>query len=226
MTHRVMATRIERQKLFLGPQAPFCARTYLDLPLTTSLGFQVLMATLWRGGALFLPSEPYKPIEALPAYRVQNIVGSAQGLLNLVEMIEKRPQYRCGLEAIFCAGIVSDALSERVRARWCSNLTHGHISLDATMVASMPAHFARGIPGAAGFVLPGVEVEIVDSVGGQPRVGNEGVVRIRSEYGVSEYLDDPEETKQMFRDGWFYSGDRGFLTKDNILIISSRQSSS
>jgi acyl-CoA synthetase (AMP-forming)/AMP-acid ligase II len=76
VTHRMLAGRIERQNLFFGPQAPFCARTYLDLSLTTSLGFQALLATLWRGGSLVMTGDSELTIKSLPIYRVQNMIGS------------------------------------------------------------------------------------------------------------------------------------------------------
>jgi acyl-CoA synthetase (AMP-forming)/AMP-acid ligase II len=227
VTHRMMAARIDRQNLFFGPQAPFCARTYLDLPLTTPLGFQVLLATLRRGGALFLTGDSEKTVKALPIYKVQNMVGSPRSLLNFVEATERRPEYRSGLEAIFSGGsMMSGALSERVRARVCSNLTVGYGSAEATMVASMPAHFARGIAGAVGYVLPGIALEIIDGDGRAVPPGEQGIVRIRSEYGAGEYLEDPEETQRVLRNGWFHPGDLGYLTHDNILVISSQAADS
>lgn len=198
-------------------------RTYLDLALTTSLGFQVLFATLWRGGALFLPGEPQATISALPIYKVQNMIGSPRGLLQLIEAMDKRPEYQCGLEAVFSGGsILSDALGERVRARVCSNVTKGYGSTEAGQVASMPSQFAKGIVGAVGYVMPGVTVEIVDDAGRALPIGEEGIVRICSDFGPSEYLGDPEETKRVFRDGCFHPGDLGYLTKENMLVISGR----
>ena len=226
VTHRMMAARVDRQNLFFGPQAPFCTRTYLDLSLTTSLGFQVLLATLWRGGALVMTGDSEATIKSLPIYKIQNMVGSPRSFFNVVEASEKRPEYRCGLEAVFSGGsLLSYGLSERVRARMCSNLTMGYGSTEATMVASMPAQFAPGIAGAVGLVLPGITVEIVDFAGRKLSAGAEGIVRIKSEYGASEYLEDPEETTRVFRDGWFYPGDLGYLTKDNMLVISGRDTS-
>ena len=90
------------------------------------------------------------------------------------------------------------------------------------MVASMPAHFAPDLPGAVGFVLPGINVQIVDEGGVPLPRGKEGIIRINSEYGAREYLDDPEESARVFRDGWFYPGDLGYLTEQNMLVISGR----
>ena len=225
VTNRMMSERINRQTLYLGPRAPFCTRTHLGLPLTTSLGFQVLLATLWRGGAVFLGNDPEKAIDAFATYKVQNMVGSPQSLLRFVEAFEREPQHRCALEAVFAdGGTLSDSLSGRIRARLCTNLAKGYESTEATMVASMPAHFAPQIAGAAGYVLPGMTVEIVDD-GDRPLPPTQaGSVRIRSPYGASEYLEDPEATKRRFRDGWFYPGERGYLTDDKLLVLTDRSS--
>jgi acyl-CoA synthetase (AMP-forming)/AMP-acid ligase II len=223
VTNRTMAARINNQKLFFGPQAPFCTRTWLDLPLTTSLGFQVLLAGLWRGGAVVMTGDPEKTIDALPAYKVQNMVGSPRTLLEAVESIEKRAPYRCGFEAVFVTGSsLPEDLSTRVRSRICSNLTRGYESPEATMVAAMPAHFAPGTAGAVGYALPGIIVEIVDGDDRALPSERDGVVRIKSEYGASEYLEDPAETQRVFRNGWFYPGDFGYLTHENMLVISGR----
>ena len=221
MTSRMITTRLDRQKLFLGPRAPFCDRTCLDLPLTTPLGFQVLLATLWRGGVLVMSRDARKTIAALTIYGVKNLVASQRGLLNFTETIENRPGTHSALEATFSAGTMASQLAtERARARLCPNLTVGYVAADATMVASMPAHFASGVSGATGYVLPGVTVEIVDDRGHVLPPGNEGSVRIRSDYGVTGYFENPADTKRDFRDGWFYPGDRGRLTTENMLILA------
>jgi acyl-CoA synthetase (AMP-forming)/AMP-acid ligase II len=73
--------------------------------------------------------------------------------------------------------------------------------------------------------MPGVTVEIVDDDNVPLPPGKEGILRISSETGVNEYLGDPEETARAFRDGWFYPGDIGYLTADNMLVISGRAKS-
>src|SRR5262249_24554076 len=53
--------------------------------------------------------------------------------------------------------------------------------------------------------------------------GKEGLIRIRGPYNVQEYVNDPEESARAFRNGWFYPGDIGSLTRSNLLIITGRQ---
>jgi fatty-acyl-CoA synthase len=223
LTNRMMAARIERQYSFFGPRAAFCSRTYVDMGLATSLGIQLFFGTLWRGGSMFLPGDSQQTVSAFPIYRVQNVIASPSGLLELVTAMERRPEYQCGFGSAFSGGsLLTNSLSERIRARICADLTKGYGSTEAAEVASMPAHFASDVTGAVGYVMPGVEVQIVDSDDTPLPSGKEGIVRINSETGVKEYLDDPEETLRAFRNGWFYPGDIGYLTKDNMLVISGR----
>jgi acyl-CoA synthetase (AMP-forming)/AMP-acid ligase II len=222
MTHGMIATRLDRQKLFLGPRAPFCDRTHLDLPLAAALGFQVMLGTLWRGGALLMTWDARKTLTAVAAYKIQNMVSTPQSLVKLAEAVHDQPSYRSELTAVFCVGRLRPELAERVRARLCSNLTIGYLASDRTMVASMPAQLASGTPGAVGYVMPGVAVEVVDDQDQALPSGEEGNLRIRSDYGIKEYLDDPIETEGAFRSGWFYPGSHGTVTSDNVLVIPRR----
>jgi acyl-CoA synthetase (AMP-forming)/AMP-acid ligase II len=222
MTHGMIAKRLDRQKLLLGPRATFCDRTHLDLPLATPLGFQVMLGTLWRGGALVMTWDARRTLAVLAAYNIQNIVATPQGLLEFSDAAESHPGYRSALTAVFSAGGLAAESAERVRARLSSNLTVGYVADDGTMVAAMPAQLASGISGAVGYVLPGVIVEIVDEEDRAIPLGEEGNLRIRSDYGVNEYLDNPSATQRMFRKGWFYPGDRGRLTSDRVLVLSNR----
>jgi long-chain acyl-CoA synthetase len=224
MTHGMIATALDRQKLLLGPRAPFCDRTYLALPFRP-LGFQVVLGTLWRGGAVVMSSDANKAMAALIAYDVQNIIAAPQGLLRLTEAMGNHSGCCRALAAVFSVRGLGQDASDRVRTRLCSNLTLGYVASDATMVASMPAQLASSDPGAAGYLLPGVLVEIVNEHDRVVSSGHEGNLRIRSEYGITEFFEDPEATRHAFRNGWFYPGDRGYLTAENVLVLSTPSAS-
>ncbi len=74
-----------------------------------------------------------------------------------------------------------------------------------------------GLPG------PGVEVRIVDAATGDDLpVGDVGEIWIRSPQVMVGYWKQPEETTKAIVDGWFRTGDAGFLDADGYVYIHDR----
>ncbi|MBL4806252.1 MAG: acyl--CoA ligase, partial [Rhodobacteraceae bacterium] len=65
-------------------------------------------------------------------------------------------------------------------------------------------------------------VQIIDPDGNTCGAGIEGVVRVKNNYLVKGYLNNPEAEKASFRNGWFYPGDRGKWGSDGQLVILGR----
>jgi acyl-CoA synthetase (AMP-forming)/AMP-acid ligase II len=67
-------------------------------------------------------------------------------------------------------------------------------------------------PGSVGPPSPGVDLSLSDS----------GEIRLRSDYLMDGYFDDPEATASALRDGWFHTGDLGALDEDGCLYVVGR----
>lgn len=76
---------------------------------------------------------------------------------------------------------------------------------------------------AAGRALPGVDIRILDDAGNDAPPGEAGEVALRGPQVARGYLNRPVETREAFRDGWFYSGDIGRLDADGFLYILDRK---
>jgi fatty-acyl-CoA synthase len=76
----------------------------------------------------------------------------------------------------------------------------------------------------AGCPLPGAEVRIVDPVTRHPLPpDSEGEICVRGDMVTRGYFRLREETEAAFdHDGWFRTGDRGWLSKDGYLRVSGR----
>ncbi len=70
---------------------------------------------------------------------------------------------------------------------------------------------------AAGLPLPGLSV-VID------RPNNEGVgeIKVKGPSVMSGYYENKEATDAAIRDGWFYTGDMGFLDSDGFIHITGR----
>jgi acyl-CoA synthetase (AMP-forming)/AMP-acid ligase II len=80
----------------------------------------------------------------------------------------------------------------------------------------------RARPGNAGFLHPIVEVEARDAQGRALPAGQPGTLWIKSPTLAAGYWQRPEATAAVFRDGWFDTGDIGFLDADGYLFLSDR----
>lgn len=74
-----------------------------------------------------------------------------------------------------------------------------------------------------GMSLPGTEVEIVDGDGRQLPPGAIGEIRVKTRGMATGYLDNPEQTRDRFREGWFYPGDIGYLRSDGRVVVQGRK---
>jgi acyl-CoA synthetase (AMP-forming)/AMP-acid ligase II len=78
-------------------------------------------------------------------------------------------------------------------------------------------------PASTGRVVPAVtDFRIVDDGGREQPVGERGEVCIRSPANVRGYWNKPEATRAAFVDGWFHSGDIGYMDAQGFLYIVGR----
>ena len=79
--------------------------------------------------------------------------------------------------------------------------------------------------GYVGQPLPGVSVRIVDTETNEPKEPDTpGLVLVKGPNVMQGYLGRPDLTEAAFRDGWYVSGDQGFLNEDGFLKITGRLS--
>jgi fatty-acyl-CoA synthase len=222
-SHRALMKWDSQLHYCYGNRWPQSSRLYCDVSLSSKPALGYLLHMLMRGGMiLFYGADAISTEQSLELFKVQNMVTTPLGLAEHLKFYENTP-IRCYLDHILVVGgALNKELAERAWARMSPRLLSNY---GATEVGSIATADARDLAtlGAAGYVQPGVSVESVDESGNPLGPDREGNIRIRSPLIAEGYVGQPEATARAFRDGWFYPGDFGYLTAENLLVIAGRQ---
>lgn len=73
-------------------------------------------------------------------------------------------------------------------------------------------------PGSVGLALPSLNVKI-----DEPDDNGEGEILVKGPSVMMGYYNNDEENKKAFKDGWFKTGDYGYITDDKFIYITGRK---
>lgn len=115
------------------------------------------------------------------------------------------PQVMAGLEAAFDAPVIeSYGMTEA-----------------AHQMASNPLPPKQRKPGSVG-IAAGSEIQIIDEQGNLLTAGSVGEVVIRGQSVTRGYENNPQANAAAFSEGWFRTGDLGYLDVDGYLFLKGR----
>lgn len=200
-------------------------RTLALVGIDTVGGHHFPLATWFLGGRTVLRMPGEDPYQAIVRKGVNYAFMAPVQLEHLVQSMPATAWPIRELTVSIAGSSLPRLVSQKARARLTPSLLIIYGSTEGGLLSICHAGLADTLPGATGIVRPDVEIQVVDD-GGQPLPhGEVGEVRCRSLGVVAGYHDADAsgiDNGEIFRDGWFYPGDAGTLSRDGLLSIVGR----
>ncbi len=115
-----------------------------------------------------------------------------------------------------------DALREGYMQKHGVTLLEGYGATETSPVVSVNSH-ENNKPGSIGKVLPNVQVRIEHLDTGEECKPKEiGKILVKGDNVMKGYYDDPELTADAIVNGWYNTGDMGYLDEDGYLYHAGR----
>jgi acyl-CoA synthetase (AMP-forming)/AMP-acid ligase II len=210
---RSMVARIEATAHFFAE--PKSRSAFLFPPHTAPTLIRAL-AALISGTGLVFSSDP----KDWDGEGVTNVFGSPQ---QLRESFGKKP-FTTKLKNVFVGGDgLSDGLAEKLFKNF-DNVMNTYGSTETSLVLINKRYIDSKGSFETTTIWMDSEVQIMDESGNELPIGQDGIVRIRNGYLATEYLNNPSATDRAFREGWFYPGDIGLITKEGDFVATGRSS--
>lgn len=224
LTHAHVQARL--QSIAVGSGLPGKqTRTLALVGIDTVGGHHFALATWFLGGCTVLRMPGEDPYEAIVKRHVNYAFMAPVQLEQLVQWMPATAWPIRELTVSIAGSSLPRLVSQQARARLTPSLLIIYGSTEGGLLSICHAGLADTLPGATGIVRPDVEIQVVDAHGQPLPHGETGEVRCRSLGVVAGYLDagaSGVDNGEVFRDGWFYPGDAGTLSRDGLLSIVGR----
>ncbi len=216
---------------FAGPRAACSPEdvNLLSTPLFHVAGLAFTFSSLMFGGALVVLPDPKlsEMIGAVETYGVTRAVflpPVMPAVLSAAAAGARLPTLRTILYG--AAAIPDSLLAKMLNTFNCAFVqNYGMTEVSGGVTYLTPDDHEVGSPRLASCGRPHPDAQLrIEGPEGKPLgVGEVGEVMIRAPSVLTEYWKRPDATAEAFRNGWYASGDMGYLDADGYLYLCDRK---
>jgi acyl-CoA synthetase (AMP-forming)/AMP-acid ligase II len=205
-------------------------RWLMTTPMFHASSFAGLFAVAVAHGEVFVPEgfDPDSFVADVERHGITACVLVPTMMQLVVDSAAYRPERLATLRLIGYGGspIPEDLMSTLVRDLPGCDLRQIYGSTEiggiATLLGSDDHRAGGEVLRSAGYSMPGIRLQVQDGEGHVSPAHAVGEICIRTGSLMSGYHNAPEQTREAFRDGWYRSGDAGYLDATGRLFVVDR----
>ena len=210
------------------PPLPDGVRTLLTMPVHHGAGPSIAARTCALGGTV-VALDPYHAQDALALidrHKVQSWTAVPTMLLRIQKLlVETLDRYDLSSLRVIGVGAapVPQSLKDWIVRRFGDDvLWESYGASEAGMITYTPPRYQLTKPGTSGRPYDGVQIVIVDRDWTRLPVGSVGEVAVDTPVVLRNYLGGPNLADSVIKDGFYRTGDVGYLDADGFLYITDR----
>lgn len=197
------------------------------LPLFHAFAATVGMLTPLLHGCALVPLarfEPDRVAEAIHDSGSTLFLGVPSMFTVLLRLKPERTQLLAPLRFCVSGGAALPVeVLRRFEERFGKRIYEGDGPTECSPVTCLNPVGGLAKPGTVGVPVPGVSMRIVDDNGAELPKGEIGEIAVRGLNVMKGYWNLPDATREVFRDGWFLTGDLGTEDEDGYFCIVDRK---
>ncbi|HWC12961.1 MAG TPA: long-chain fatty acid--CoA ligase [Actinomycetota bacterium] len=200
---------------------------FLALPLFHIFGLNVTLGLLVMNHAKGLLVDKFEPVPALELiqkYKVTVLFG-APPMYTAWSATPGADQYDLSSVRMAISGaapLPADVLRE-FRDIFGVQIYEGYGLTETAPTLCSNRMTERPKPGSVGKPLPGIDLRVVDESGTDVEIGDPGEIVVKGPNVFQGYWNKDDATRQVFRDGWFRTGDIAVQDEEGYLYLVDRK---
>ncbi len=199
-------------------------------PMFHAAGTNAVLTVIWSASCQ-IPMRVFDPVKALDLiehHRVTHTLGVPAMLAAITELQLKEPRDTATLQLVLHGGspIATEVVRRAHKAFPSAEFAHVYGATETSPLVTgirneqLCLDEPRGR--SCGQSLIGVQIKIVDEAGNELPTGEVGEVAAKGPNIMLGYWRKPDQTTEVLRDGWYYTGDLGRLDADGYLYLVDR----
>jgi len=201
-------------------------RILVATPMFHSLSQRFVLVPLLLGGTSILMTR-YSPelwIKTVSEERVSFTVAFSSQLALISSILPKVSSFQ--MDSLRCIASSLAPISPEVKAELLANLSceihenygTSEVSFISDLNITTDNHKLRSV----GRPIPRVEVRIMKEDGTEAAVGEKGEIQCNTPFLFGGYYKNPEQTEKSMQEGYFRTGDLGYMDEEGYLYYSGR----